>query len=333
MGLVCGPRGARRRWALTGLLALALLAPVLPAAAEDGSCTGKLAERLGCWADRVGGQGAAVLVTLHAPLALDGKPADWKLSERVTTFDRGPLVAMAPAGHATGAGGTLLLVLAGDRLVDPDAEITRLDEKTLGSLKDAGVCKARPGLCEIVADGKKAKPLRGQDLLKAKLADDLGLNSDSVGGPGGGSSLLVPALGVAALLLLLLTALVFAVRRSRGPRLAYAVPAARGPAPLPAGRTGTSPAPGRHRAPGREVARPAAPGRSAVVRTALRPQGYVELDQCLYRAVWAEPGTPAPAPGARVEVSEGRGGDAGILYAHAYAGDGRDVTSRAPHGR
>ncbi|MEU1094087.1 hypothetical protein [Streptomyces sp. NPDC005877] len=49
--------------------------------------------------------------------------------------------------------------------------------------------------------------------------------------------------------------------------------------------------------------------------------------------MWAEPAAPAPAPGARVEVSEGRGEDAGILYAHTYADDGRNVTSRAPHGR
>ncbi|MEU1076988.1 hypothetical protein ABZ404_30665 [Streptomyces sp. NPDC005878] len=334
MGLLCGPRGAWRTGATAGLLAAALFAAALPAAAGEGSCSGKLAERLGCWAGRVDAQDPAVLVTLHRPLALDGKAADWKLSQRKAAFDRGPLVLTVPAGHPTGAGGTLLLVLAGDRLVDPDAEITRLDDRTLGALREAGVCE--PGLCELVADGKKAKTLHGQDLLDAKLAAELGRNSDSVGGADDGSSLLVPLLGTAALLLLLMAALVYAVRRSRGPRLAYAVPAGPGPAAVPAARTGpagTAAAPGRHRAPGREVARPGAPGRIAVVRTALHPQGYVELDQCLRRAVWAEPAAPAPAPGARVEVSEGRGEDAGILYAHTYADDGRNVTSRAPHGR
>ncbi|MEU4350005.1 hypothetical protein [Streptomyces sp. NPDC023838] len=305
------------------LLALALLAAPFPAAAADGtSCSGTLAERLGCWADRVGAQDASVLVTLNRPLELEGKAADWKLSQRKAAFDRGPLVLMVPAGHPTGAGGTLLLVLAGDRLVDPGAEITRLDDRTLGALREAGACPGK--LCETVAAaGHKDKALRGKALLDAGLAAELGRNSDSVGGSGGsgGSSLLVPALGVAALLLLLVTALVFAVRRSQGPRLAFAVPAPGGPAAASTSRTGAAGAPGRHRsAPGRDAGRPSAPGRVAVVRTALHPQGYVELDQCLHRAVWAEPGTPAPAPGTTVEVSEGRGKDAGILYAHAYAG-------------
>ncbi|WHM36914.1 hypothetical protein [Streptomyces sp. BPTC-684] len=338
MGQLRWPRAARRLWVVTGLVALALSAVVLPAAADDRSCSGSLAERLDCWAGRVGAQDASVLVTLRKPLALDGKAADWKLSQRKATFDRGPLVLMVPAGHPTGAGGTLLLVLAGDRLVDPDAEITRLDDKTVGALREAGACEGK--LCEAVAAAKgKDKPLRGKELVEAGLAAELDRNSDSVGGSGGGSSLLVPALGVAALLLLLVTALVLAVRRSRGPRLAFAVPAAGRPPAARTGRTGTAStagmaeAPGRHRAaPGRDVRRPTAPGRVAVVRTALHPQGYVELDQCLRRAVWAEPGTPAPAPGARVEVSEGRGKDAGILYAHAYAENGRTVIDRAQHG-
>lgn len=330
MGQLRWPRAARLLWASAGLLALALLAPAGPAAADE-SCTGKLAERLECWAERVGAQDA-VVVTLHRPLELDEESGDLKLKEREAVFGRGPLVVTVPAGHPTGAGGTLLLVLAGDRLVDKDAEITRLDAKTVAALREAGACEG--DLCKLVAQEKgKGKTLRGEELVKAKLAADLGLNSDSVGGSGGGSSLLVPALGVAALLLLLVTALVFAVRRSRGPRLAFAVPAA------PTGRTGTKSAasavepPGRHRAaPGRDVRRPTAPGRVAVVRTALHPQGYVELDQCLRRAVWAEPGEPAPAPGSSVEVSEGRGKDAGILYAHAYADNGRTVIDRAQHG-
>ncbi|WP_371654410.1 MULTISPECIES: hypothetical protein [unclassified Streptomyces] len=343
MGQLRWPRAARRLWALTGLLAVALLAAALPAAARDMSCSGSLAERLDCWAGRVGAHDASVLVTLRKPLALDGKADDWKLSQRNAAFDRGPLVLMVPAGHPTGAGGTLLLVLAGDRLVDPDAEITRLDDKTVTALREAGACEGK--LCEAVAEVKgKGKPLRGKDLVDAGLAAELARNSDSVGGSGGGSPLLVPALGVAALLLLLVTALVFAVRRSQGPRLAFAAPAAGRPGAAHTARTSSAGsagtpgasaagAPGRHRAaPGRDIGRPAAPGRVAVVRTALHPQGYVELDQCLRRAVWAEPGTPAPAPGTSVEVSEGRGKDAGILYAHAYAGNGQTVIDRAPHG-
>lgn len=340
MGQLRWPCAVRRLWVLTGLLALALLAGPVPAAAGDESCSGTLAKRLDCWAGRVGGADASVLVTLREPLALDGKAADWKLSQRKAAFDRGPLVLTVPAGHPTGKGGTLLLVLAGDRLVDLDAEITRLDRNTVALLRDAGACGG--SLCEKVAqaDGK-GKTLRGKELVDAGLAADLGRNSVSVGGSGGGSPLLLPALGVAVLLLLLVAALVFAVRRSRGPHTVYAAPAARRPAAHTARtgtagtaeRAGSAGAPGRHRAaPGRNVGRPGTPGRVAVVRTALHPQGYVELDQCLRRAVWAEPGTPAPGPGGAVEVSEGRGKDAGILYAHMCAGEGRTVMDRAQHG-
>ncbi|MFI1098868.1 hypothetical protein [Streptomyces melanogenes] len=330
MGQLRWPRAARGPWTLAGLLALALLAPAVPAAAGEGSCTGKLAERLECWAKRVGTQDAAV-VTLHRPLELDGKTADLKLKEREAVFGRGPLVVMVPAGHPTGAGGTLLLVLAGDRLVDKKAEITRLDDKTVTALREAGACEGN--LCELVAQEKgKGATVSGDKLVDARLAADLDLNADSVGGSGGGSSLLVPALGVAALLLLLVTALVFAVRRSRGPRLAFAAPAPTGRTAVRSTASAAEP-PGRHRAaPGRDVRRPSSPGRVAVVRTALHPQGYVELDQCLRRAVWAEPGEPAPAPGSSVEVSEGRGKDAGILYAHACAEDARTVIDRARHG-
>ncbi|MFC1401085.1 MULTISPECIES: hypothetical protein [Streptacidiphilus] len=49
----------------------------------------------------------------------------------------------------------------------------------------------------------------------------------------------------------------------------------------------------------------------ATVATDLHPQGYVEIDDCLYRAVWSEPGEPAPDPGQPVEVGfpEVRGAD------------------------
>ncbi|WP_369376753.1 hypothetical protein [Streptomyces sp. cg36] len=325
-----------------GLLALALLAPGLltaaPAAADQG-CAGNLTARLDCWAGRVGVHDASVVVTLREPLKLDGNAASWKLSQRRAAFERGPLVVMVPSGHATGAGGTLLLALAGDRLVDPDAEITRLDAATVDRLREAGACDGT--LCDLVrasdakGDGKKddgkkgasqGATVSGKQLVDAGLAAELGRNADTVGGSGG-RSLSPLLLGTAALLLLLLAALVLAVRRSRGPRPVYAVPAARAAAPAAvrtgrAGRTGS----GTHRAPDR-AAREGA--RTAVVRTVLHPQGYVELDQCLRRAVWAESGTAPPAPGAPVEVTDG---GAGMLHARKHTGSGRNVNSAAPQG-
>ncbi|MGP9018917.1 hypothetical protein ACT1U9_10945 [Streptomyces sp. BR1] len=318
-----------------GLIALALLlVPATPAAAKDG-CSGDLAKRLDCWAGRVGTQDA-VVVTLHTPLALDGKRDDWKISQRKSVFAEGPLVVLVPAGHATGAGGTLLLVLAGDRLVAPDAEITRLDAGTVTDLKNAGACPGK--VCQLVdGTGRKGKALRGQDLLDAGLAAPLDKNTDSVGTADGGSSPLLPALGTAALLLVLLAAFVIVVRRSRGPRPAYATVspgshAKQTPTHRATTETATVPA-ARRRTHGRDVGGPSGPSRTAVVRTELHPQGYVELDDCLYRAVWAEPEAPAPGPGARVEVTEGRVRDAGVLY--AYGADDKTVRitrDRTPHG-
>ncbi|MEU8791086.1 hypothetical protein [Streptomyces sp. NPDC048643] len=65
----------------------------------------------------------------------------------------------------------------------------------------------------------------------------------------------------------------------------------------------------------RRVGNVPGPARSAVVRTELHPQGYVELDHVLHRAVWAEPGRPPPAPGALVDVTDARDQDSDVLYA------------------
>jgi hypothetical protein len=66
---------------------------------------------------------------------------------------------------------------------------------------------------------------------------------------------------------------------------------------------------------GRRVANVSGPVRPAVVRTELHPQGYVEVDHVLYRAVWAEPGRPPPAPGQPVDVTEAGERDSDVLYA------------------
>ncbi|MFI0963261.1 hypothetical protein ACH4S8_17925 [Streptomyces sp. NPDC021080] len=77
-------------------------------------------------------------------------------------------------------------------------------------------------------------------------------------------------------------------------------------------RLRTAPAPRGH---GRRVGAVPGPARPAVVRTELHPQGYVEVDDVLYRAVWAEPGRVPPAPGGLVDVTEAGERDSDVLYA------------------
>ncbi|MGW3913653.1 hypothetical protein ACWEBX_19350 [Streptomyces sp. NPDC005070] len=87
----------------------------------------------------------------------------------------------------------------------------------------------------------------------------------------------------------------------------------RAPAPDEATtRLRATPAPRSH---GRRVGNVPGPARPAVVRTELHPQGYVEVDHVLYRAVWAEPGRPPPAPGGLVDVTEAGERDSDVLYA------------------
>ncbi|WP_234442621.1 hypothetical protein [Streptomyces sp. FxanaA7] len=66
---------------------------------------------------------------------------------------------------------------------------------------------------------------------------------------------------------------------------------------------------------GRQVGARPSHARTAVVRTELHPQGYVEVDRVLRRAVWAEPGRPPPAPGGLVDVTDAREPDSDVLYA------------------
>ncbi|MGW2781973.1 hypothetical protein ACWC3X_12105 [Streptomyces populi] len=92
-------------------------------------------------------------------------------------------------------------------------------------------------------------------------------------------------------------------------------PAARPPTHMPdeaTTRLRTTPSPRGH---GRRVGNVPGPARSAVVRTELHPQGYVEVDDVLYRAVWAEPDRPPPAPGGLVDVTEAGERDSDVLYA------------------
>ncbi|MEY2246813.1 hypothetical protein AB8A21_28410 [Streptomyces sp. BF23-18] len=91
-------------------------------------------------------------------------------------------------------------------------------------------------------------------------------------------------------------------------------------------RLRATPAPRSH---GRHVGNVPGPARPAVVRTELHPQGYVEVDHVLYRAVWAEPGRPPPAPGGLVDVTEAGERDSDVLYAFPPAA-GRHAKATRP---
>ncbi|MFD8740045.1 hypothetical protein ACFV06_34735 [Streptomyces sp. NPDC059618] len=91
-------------------------------------------------------------------------------------------------------------------------------------------------------------------------------------------------------------------------------------------RLRTAPAARSH---GRRVGGVPGPARPAVVRTELHPQGYVEVDHVLHRAVWAEPGRPPPAPGGLVDVTEAGERDSDVLYAFPPA-PGRHAKAARP---
>jgi hypothetical protein len=119
--------------------------------------------------------------------------------------------------------------------------------------------------------------------------------------PAPGHSAWPGRLAIAAAILALLALAGFVSRRSvlartRRSRLAPETgiqPPAHAPLPVPQ-RGATVPPP---------VAMAAGPRRQAIVCTELHPQGYVEIDRCLYRAVWAARDEPPPAPGLPVTVA------------------------------
>ncbi|MET7568123.1 hypothetical protein ABZT04_06405 [Streptomyces sp. NPDC005492] len=289
-----------RRTLFTALL-FGLLIAVLPAgsAAADGDPCGKgFPARLDCWKDALD-DGAVVTVTLNKPLDLDdGQQARPGL---------GNLEVRVPAGVHTGQGGSALIVLAGHALVDPDAHIDGLDKKTLAEL---GPCTS--GLCREL----RGHTLTGRQLIAKKVGvADLGTHTFTVGEPKSKGYPLPLVLGLTAVLLLLLLGLLLAVRRSRAPAVAMAGAAEVRSEETTARLRPVPPAPAPTASPGRRVGPRTGPSRTAVVRTALHPQGYVELDHVLYRAVWTEPDRTPPEPGAYVEVTDAREPDSDVLYA------------------
>ncbi|WP_199827462.1 hypothetical protein [Streptomyces xylophagus] len=293
-----------RRTLFTVLLFGLLIAmiPAGSATAAGDACGKDFPARLDCWKDALD-DGVVVTVTLNEPLDFDGGQ---QIRQADIRQDLKNLQVRVPAGVHTGQGGTALFVLAGQRLVDPDARIDQLSKKTLkdlGGCGDDDVCKALQGAS-----------LTGSELIKEQGVAPLGTHTFTVGDHKSTDYLRLLLFALVAVLLLLLLGLLLAVRRSRAPAVANAEvgPAETttrlrpvSPAPTPA----PTPSPGRH------VGPRTGPSRTAVVRTALHPQGYVELDRVLYRAVWAEPERTPPEPGAYVEVTDAREADSDVLYA------------------
>ncbi|SNX63675.1 hypothetical protein SAMN06272735_5486 [Streptomyces sp. TLI_55] len=285
------------------------LLPAVPAAAAR--CGGDFSQRLECWTRKAGGR--TVTLTIDGAVPFDGTEQARKQIIETLRKHSDKLVVEVPGGVSTGEGGTVLLLLADEqhRFVEPDARIDQLSRDTLGEL-DA-VCTAdRRTLCGLL-DGHGQ--VSGTTLTQASQATKTYFTSSSADPDGNGfAKWLVP--GTAAVLALLLAALFLLVRRTR------ATPAvAAGPAP--AARTPDEPTRALRTTRARSVTR-TGPTHPAVVRTDLHPQGYVELDRVLYRAVWAEPAQTAPPPGSRVDVADGP--DPGVLYAfppaagrHAHA--------------
>ncbi|WP_329364879.1 hypothetical protein [Streptomyces sp. NBC_01483] len=348
------------RRSLYGMGILGLLVALVPAAtarAADASCETDFQARLNCWSRWIG-EGTFV-VTLHDALPFDGAQEDRRNIERRVLPSRAHLVVEVPAKQHTGPGGTVLLLLAGVRWVEPSAYIDQLSPEAVNDLKNVNACdfKNRGDLCAQLAD----HPLRGSDLIKADPRSDRSQHVYPVVAPADPvtstpSTAHAPTeqakgtksdgplfdkktttlTALCALLVLLLTAFLLLVRRScRGlattaPQLAEPAAAPTAPAPQPRAsderttRLRAAPAPRR----GREVGGRREPARTAVVRTDLHPQGYVELDDVLYRAVWADPGRPPPAPGGLVDVTDARERDSDVLYAFPTAAGRHDQHTR-----
>ncbi|MFD7446337.1 hypothetical protein [Streptomyces sp. NPDC059909] len=281
-------------------------------AASSAGCSG---DGLDCLA-RLAGERSHVAAQVQERLQVDDLVNDrGDLKDRMTAFGPHREAVSVNIAGASGAGGTVLLILADQRYVDRESTITKLDQDAYKALGDVHACDE---LCERVRD----KDVSGENLISAGLA------KDAAGAPHGSVVDMRPADGVAgwllaalfAALLALLALLVLLVRRSGTPRLATAAH----PGPVPYPRTSAvSREPGRRTAPpgaatsrpGLPVAVPSGPMRTAIVRTELRPQGYVEIDHCLYRAAWADPDASPPAPGDPVDVVDGAGQGSDSLLA------------------
>ncbi|MDN3028142.1 hypothetical protein [Streptomyces sp. S.PB5] len=292
------------------------LLPAVPAAAAPCE-EGNLSDRLKCWTGRLDDD--PVTLSLDRALPLEGdKETRAKIIKTIEEHSD-KLAVQVPAGVSTGEGGTVLLILAKreNRLVDPDARIDRLQQSTHDELTTF-CTEPRKSLCDdLVVQNGKQDPVSGQELISSRrVIEHRSYVADAAENKGSDfEKWLLPA--TATLLALLLTVFVLVVRRTR---TAPATASTARIADEPTRALRTTPA----RIPRARSATRTGPTHPAVVRTDLHPQGYVELDRVLYRAVWAEPGQAAPPPGSRVDVADGP--DQDLLYAfppaagrHAHA--------------
>ncbi|MFD8003925.1 hypothetical protein [Streptomyces mirabilis] len=335
------------------------------AGATVPSCEKDFGARLDCWSRWIG-EGTFV-VTLDGALPFDGAQKDRRDVEQRVLNARSHLVVEVPANQHTGPGGTALLLLAGVRWVEASARIDRLSPEAVQDLKAVGACdtKNRDDLCARLAthalrgsDLIKVDPRsdRSQHVYSVVAPADPVTGSPPTAHTSSKQAKDTKSTGplfdkkttaltaLCALLVLLLTAFLVLVRRSsRGPATAAphlaapaaaraAEPTAEPAAPAPRPRvpdeqtTRLRAAPdSRHE---REVGDRKEPVRTAVVRTELHPQGYVELDHVLYRAVWADPGRPPPVPGGLVDVTDARERDSDVLYAFPTAAGRHDQHTR-----
>lgn len=329
----------------------AAAAPVSPA------CGGDFATLVGCSADAFGE--GPVTVTLRTPV--DYRTSDGK-AETTVSRNRDSLIVQVPSNARTGEGGTVLLLLAGNRDMADDATVDLLEPDTVARLKHLGVCRVNKSgnECDAFAVDTKRDPdkktITGKELIGQGLADALDRHAITVSSPapsptptrtapvgkggnsgakaddGGGSSTSGILISVIALLVIVLGVLVFLIRRTGG-ALPHAFAAAGfggTSAPSHTATTAAAPALGGGdepttvvrprpkeppRGPGRAVGPRRGQFRTAVVRTELHPQGYVEVERVLYRAVWADPSQPPPPPGGVIDLTEPHDPDDDVFYA------------------
>jgi hypothetical protein len=282
---------------------LGLLIVVTPTTAgAQSSCDGTFQAKLKCWAQQVKA-GKSVEVTLKQPLKLDDTTLSSEWADIAQLYDSGRLAVSVPGGRETGDGGTVLLVLTTKRFIAADSKITKLRAETLKKLRDGLSCD---DLCVMAK-----KPVSGDEVVKAGLATELS---------GSGSRWRTSAVAAFVLLVALLGLVVFLSRGPRtsiGHRVAPDRPSGPQVVPSPPDKPGAKPVDRRppKRRYGRHVAIPPSPRREAIVCSDLHPQGYVEVDRCLFRAVWADHETPTPDLGESVDVVQGVGQDSDILLA------------------
>jgi hypothetical protein len=217
-------------------------------------------------------------------------------------------VLMEPGEPQTNGAAAILSAFADARYIRPDvaapevdpgnpmwqraAVLTGCDE---GCVRPVPFRSASQLQEELNVSGTTFTPLEG-DLGGGTLASVL---SEPLSDESDGSSPWMPLL-VAGLVAALGTAALFFARRRGGQPMPVPQPRSVGP-----GEAAMPPPPRRPR-----IAQPPprrrGTGQPGVVRSALHPDGYVELDGRLVRVRWADPsGTPAP-PGEWVDIEEHR---------------------------